>query len=291
MSREKLSRAAFQQVFELQITQEWLQEQETHEALLDLISLCGDLEEQQLVCELLSRFEYVDSKALSAYLRELVNTILDHWKLDESSTQIVATTMDSEGDSSQSLIHALKPEFKRAGWDNARTVNMMGRSVSYLKSHPNVVLVDEFVGTGQTMISRVCWLKKELHRAVEEGRTNKQNPTIRICVIAAMEWGLRAIENLGVDIRASVVLKKGISGYYTGIELREACKQMLRLERKLAKNINGIPLPSFGYGFSQSLFSTVGNTPNNVFPVFWWSHDAKKERRSTLLQRLELPKT
>jgi hypothetical protein len=42
-----------------------------------------------------------------------------------------------------------------------------------------------------------------------------------------------------------------------------------------------------GYGRTESLFSRKGgNTPNNVFPVFWWEIDKNNRARKTVLKCL-----
>ena len=67
---------------------------------------------------------------------------------------------------------------------------------------------------------------------------------------------------------------------------------MLDLELKLAQWINDKELYkySFGYGNAEALYTMEGcsgNTPNSVFPVFWWLFDLKEKKRSTLLTRYE----
>ncbi len=87
-------------------------------------------------------------------------------------------------------------------------------------------------------------------------------------------------------------MPKGLSGFYKNPELQEKENLMFNLELKLAHKINAKELYdySFGYGDAQALYTLDGcrgNTPNSVFPIFWWLKDNSQRERNTLLTRFE----
>ena len=61
---------------------------------------------------------------------------------------------------------------------------------------------------------------------------------------------------------------------------------MDELEDNLSQNYNGKELPKYGYGKVESLYAREdGNTPNSVFPIFWWPFYKNQNVRVTLLTR------
>ena len=100
-----------------------------------------------------------------------------------------------------------------------------------------------------------------------------------------MEDAIRAIREIGVDVFSAITLRKGISQHFLDDDLYSARERMRALEGRLSPQIDDEPLPTFGYGQAEALFSTDGNTPNSVFPVFWWPHSVDGKRRRTILTR------
>jgi hypothetical protein len=272
-------------LFQLLLKQPWLQERWRKQGLDSLLhGLCRDLSEQVLVCDLLNRFKFLNSTDRSSYAIRMVKQIVDVWKLSESNTQLVATTMDDEADSSQALLQELKPRFIQYGWSHVQTVNTMRWAGRKISAYPNVVLIDEFSGTGKTINSRIRHLGSEL-RSLTRETSPGQAFTIRVCLLASMADALRSIAETGVEVFTPIVLEKGISDYYDGENLASATTKMRRLESGLCAVVGDKPLPSFGYGGAEALFSTDANPPNSVFPVFWWPRSADGKKRRTVLTR------
>ncbi len=242
--------------------------------------MCSHWEQQQLICALLNRFDYLPAKRLSKHLNKMVAQIIKVWALPEDRTQIVAMTHDHRADSAQLILQALKPLLVRDGWGNAKLVNRCDKAREFIKDRPIVVLVDEFAGTGET----VCGRLQTIRRSCADKKVLSFE--IKVCLVACMEEGKNRIERQGVEVYAPLVQKKGISDHYIGNELDQARDNMLQLESLLMQIVKGKSLPSFGYGEAEALYGAeLGNVPNNVFPLFWWPLLRDGRQRNALFMR------
>lgn len=122
-----------------------------------------------------------------------------------------------------------------------------------------IILVDDFVGTGDTVEKCLKDLEKK-NAAVMKN--------IAVMCVAALERGKQKLSELKVPLFASHILKRGISDYYSGYALTRKIQLMQQIEDKLhvSKDFR------FGYGGSESLIC-LKRCPNNTFPIFW--HDRR----------------
>ncbi|KFF27398.1 phosphoribosyltransferase-like protein [Chryseobacterium vrystaatense] len=272
----------YHQLTNLYIKQKWLIAKK--EELKELIDFCEDAESKGLVFSLLERFAYLDNETLNFLLNELSDYIINETGFTESTTQLLSLTYDDEADSSQKILDNIKHPIYKKGWRQIKTVNMFGKSISnYNKGKREIIIVDEFIGSGRTLRGRIDYLKKNIPGEFK----------LKCCFIAGIK---NAIDNLtaeGIEIFCPLQLDKGISEYFEGDKLIEAEDLMLKLELKLAQYINGKDLfkYSFGYGSAEALYTMEGcngNTPNSVFPIFWWLKDKLNIERNTVLTRFEI---
>ena len=141
-----------------------------------------------------------------------------------------------------------------------------------------IILVDEFIGSGITLIKRLEYLQKN---------SDLNDCQIKCCFMAGMESTINYIRNdLAVEIFCPLVLKKGISEKYETNESLERIKNMKMIETKLDQLSEKY---SLGYNQAEALYSAEGvdfNTPNSVFPIFWWPK-ANNSDRKTILNRYQ----
>lgn len=132
--------------------------------------------------------------------------------------------------------------------------------IKNLKINELVILVDDFIGSGETAVSAVNWLTDSF------GTDPKQ---IVILSIAALEMGIDHVrQKTGVEVYAYYIFRKGISDYYSD-DQRDGClKTMAGIEDKLKVDSDF----RLGYAQSEALISLI-RTPNNTFPVFWKKKD------------------
>lgn len=256
---------------------------ELDEQLMSLVEECIDDSEVELVLNLLRRFTYLTAGEFVQAQNECVEHFISAWGLADSSTQIMATTMGDGSDSAQYLLYGIKRKLEVRGWSNVRLVNNASRPTRYLSTHPDIILFDEFIGTGNTVMNRIDNLK----RVARDQGSSLSGTRIFVCAIAATKQGCTHIEQEGYQFFASYLLDKGITDFYNCQELEMRIHQMLRMESTLTTKYGKHEMPSFGYGQCEALYARDdGNSPNNVFPIFWWPYRSDSHvRRKTLLIR------
>ena len=196
--------------------------------------------------------------------------------------QIVAMAADSGPDSSQEIMYNLKYIFTQKGWLSFSGVSAFGAAYKNYKKtgRKRLYIVDDFVGSGQTVISRY----EELCRVFTNGEVD--GFSIFFKVLVSTEHGLNAVRDAGITISAQTVIKKAIDGYFSDEIATEYRSLMSDLELGLSQKYEGIAMPSLGYNGAQAAYCReAANTPNSVLPVFWWPFNNKEEIRPTMLHR------
>lgn len=266
----------------LYVKQKWLIPKK--QELKDLIDFCDDKESKNLVFSLLERFINLDNDTLNLLLNEVSDYIINKTGFTESSTQLLSLTYDDEADSGQKILDNIKHPIFKKGWRQIKTVNMFGKSIpNYNKGKTEIIIIDEFIGSGKTLRGRINYLKKNIPGEFK----------LKCCFIAGIRDTIDILIEEGIDIFCPLQLDKGISEHYEGDKLKDAENLMIDLELKLAQFINEKDLfnYSFGYGGAEALYTMEGcngNTPNSVFPIFWWLKNKENIERNTILTRFEI---
>ena len=266
----------------LYVKQKWLIPKKNE--LKELIDFCGDNDSKDLVFSLLERFFYLETETLNMLLNEIADYITNKSGYKEETTQILSMTFDDEADSGQKILDDIKHPIFKNGWRSIKTVNNLGKGITnYNKGKTEIILIDEFIGSGKTLKGRIDYLKKNI----------KGTFTLKCCFVAGTHETISDLISEGIEIFCPLQLEKGISEHFKDKELSKAEDLMLDLELKLAPYIKKKELYnfSFGYGGAEALYTLEGcngNTPNSVFPIFWWLMDKKENQRNTLLTRFEI---
>ncbi|MBB1140899.1 hypothetical protein [Myroides sp. WP-1] len=280
--KKNINKEDFDEIFGLYSKQPWLCDKE--DSLIELILLCQTKEHKSLIVDLLKEFNYLDQKVFGNYLNLLADYIIEDSGFNEDTCQIASITYDDEADSSQKILDNIKMPLFQQGWSNIKTVNRFGAIPKNFKDGKHqVMLVDEFVGSGQTILGRIKQLKNDI---------KDPSLVIKLCFIAGMDLGIKRIENEGYEVFCPLRLPKGISERFKGSKLVNALEIMTQLEQKLCTKINHYELKDYSFGYNEaealySLESCLGNTPNSVFPIFWWPRDITDKSRTTMLTRFE----
>jgi len=116
------------------------------------------------------------------------------------------------------------------------------------------ILVDDFVGTGQTADDCMTDLKQ-----IQPTIAGKM---VVMCIVA-LEQGIQKLSNLHVPIFYRYRFNRGISDYYTGYKLRKNIRLMQQIE-------NNFEISTYNFGFQGSeALVCLKRCPNNTFPIYW----------------------
>ena len=275
----QLHRNEFHAAFSLAINQPWLAPR--LEALSSLLyNDCRDQNERNLLIDLIRRIESLDDTRFLGHLRSIIEKIQNEDGFDPRKTLLVALTADSAPDSGQYVLYALKPILQELGISSIHTANKFGYCCKMIKKCPEIawiILIDEFLGTGNTLVGRV----QQIRQGLAETRGNVR---ISARFVAAQFNGLLHAANSGIDVYAEVMMERGISD--SALPVDESISAMQSLEECLSRRYGERDLPSLGYGKAEALYRRDnGNTPNSVFPIFWWAEYEGSRSRATILTR------
>ncbi|QFP63331.1 phosphoribosyltransferase-like protein [Brucella anthropi] len=265
-------------LFEVFLRRESLEDFEA--PIVALAKLCRNRDEFELIAHTIEKLVALSQPQFNKQITSLVSYIKRNVMYD-APIAIVATAWGDKPDSSQQLVQLLKPYFrsyKSVSFFNS--VNNFEKK-NNIEKYPRFILVDEFSGTGNTIIGRVRHISQQA-----KSRGSQIDPYVGL--LFGMENALEAIRAEGINVHFCGELKAGISGYFSGDERERRINIMKRLEEELSSEWDGEQLPSLGYGAAEALFFVKNmNAPNSNFPIFWWPYDATETERETLMRRAE----
>lgn len=247
-----------------------------------LFSECQCETSRQLVFEIIDRFLYINREDNYLLIDGLADEIITQYYDRESSTLIAAMGTGSSTDSSQLVAYTLKPILEKKKWRRHVIINDFGGIYKQYKKtkHNHIVLIDEFVGSGQTVLGRV----ESIHRQLKNAGI--QDYSISVKVLVSTEFGFKNVTAAGIDMTARRFVKKGIDDYYSPGDAAQHRSLMKLIEGNLSAEYEGRAMPSLGYNEAQAIYYREdGNTPNSVFPIFWWAFNCDGKDRHVLMIR------
>lgn len=255
--------------------------QKRQRSIEEMYDLCDNDEQRSLVKDMITDFSEMNDDVYNLCLLDMVDAIISKGYPLEKCL-VVAMAHDYSADSSQAVLQEIKTYLVAKNFPSGNYCNRIDHC---LKAKFNNIchyfIVDDFVGSGSTIISRNAELAKKL-----AGR----QCTVHFVVAAGMQHAINMLRNNGIDIHCSYLLKKGISEKYDAAIVPHKLQLMADLEAKFAKTIKQTQLSDhhLGYKQSETLFCRkYRNIPNNVFPLFWWKRYANNSVRDTMFNRTQ----
>lgn len=231
------------------------------------------------VTSLLERYTFISRDAYDSGIECIADFISTEFDL--ARTLICASTADHAKDSAQMVLYDLTTALGFIGHLNVSTANRYDRAQVFAGKVDDILLVDEFLGTGRSFIGRVKEITSHFkNKAIPV-------PNIHAFVLAGMDFGLHRVTPYVKTIHCYEALRPGLRGFLSGLPLKEAYRILDNIEAVLAPNIGSQALPKHGDGECEALYARAkGNCPNSVLPMFWWSQSVNGQGRTPPFPRV-----
>ncbi len=225
---------------------------------------CLNDEQTDLVLDLTGKYYWISYNEYSTHLRGLLVELYNKFMLDVHTIYIFPIKKyedrdrnDKSGDFVMLIIDSLKasiPEYRNIEFVLLNDYEEIGSVSTQIVENKNLLLVDDFIGTGDTLNSTIDEIRN---------RTSVQDEFVIMSIMILEEAKQNLDKN---DIRGvfKEISKKGISNSYEGEELVRKLEVMKDIESIIPK----VKKYRLGYGKSEALV-TMKRTPNNTFPIFW----------------------
>ena len=186
-------------------------------------------------------------------------------KLMRDNRQLVALPLTKPKDigipkSAGMALYLLRNELERrsrgapwlfSSWDRVNLVN------DYLRDRKNaaILLVDDFVGSGDTASKAVAYFKANCARNADE---------VVVCTLVSQQQGIDRLSNEGVALLAPYIRRRGISdstrlpNIAVGLALMDGIETTLKVRTQFAR----------GYMRAEALVC-MARCPNDTFPIYW----------------------
>ena len=228
-----------------------------------------DDDSRSMIIELMSQYKKISWNVYINYIIRAIEKIpQDKYKDIKTFYVLPIITKEDKGKpkSSPTVAYAFKsPEISDHPFFSGKEIivndeNSLPQNISS-SSTKMVILVDDFIGTGETVLTYLNETDKI---------KNILNNKIAFIFIAGMEAGIKILEDKHFSVFCTFIQKKGISDLSDIKKQRKYSLLMKRIEQQFAIDKKF----EFGYGHSEALISLI-RTPNNTFPVFWDSKHNK----------------
>lgn len=214
---------------------------------------------RRLFVKLIHKFKYIDHDHSQECINIIARYIKETWKCDQNTTLImpVCTKTNRYPDGSLKMVYDLRTAL--GGWKNKMVINFFDADDSHVAAGCNVILCDDFIGSGSTMEKRIKRIR------------TKMSPSAKLYVVslACMREARDSLfGNSGIYAFSPLLLDKGIKD-------KSGNSVMLSMEALLSPIYNKEEMAkcTLGYGGTGSLYYNEDyRIPNNVYPIFWWGY-------------------
>ena len=206
---------------------------------------------------LLEEFDYYSHKHINNDLAELHKKIMSLNDVDTDNS--VFSILKSQKDILNSSCEYLMEYRNLNGLDKSLFyIDINGLKMEYWEYISNIILIDDFCGSGNTLMNFVDKYKEII-----------KSKKVVYAVIYCMERGRKNIENyakinlINIEI---VSIRNGIAAFERNEELKSKRVLFSSESKKLGLKKD---IDIYGYDQTEALVAFYNDTPNNTLGVFW----------------------
>ncbi len=284
----------YESLCELYYRNDWLKHQINLEGFENLWFDYEHIEDKKILIELLNNFKYLKQEDAAIVVKEKLKECINSWSLTPKNTLFVGFQKHKFPDGSQILLNLIKSILIELdpNWKEQNLLPNFNYGIDRIKKNgfprdglilKNVVLVDDFIGTGGTAKKNIETIKNLL---VEKDKELE----LSIFAMATMKQGAKLIKPLKIKSLYCIELDKATNQIWSRIKRPSIRKRIIKMENILFEGEEPEPLTKFtlGYGKSEALYAwNRFNLPNNNFPIFWWNRYKDGNSRKPLFNRMQ----
>ncbi len=265
--KQAVSKEYFYLLYQLLEDHPWILDKQ--KALENLWSFCSTNEKKDLMLDLLKRFHFVESEEYKKLEQSIYDYIINEWKLDLAKTSFFPISDGKKPDGSVWATYNFRQHFLKY-FNKVPFYDRITQAWG-CKQKENIVLIDDFLGSGNKLKSKIKYIKK----------IKPRNHIYCVCPMG-LKYG---VDNLSqefpdVNFYIPLVMNKAISDYYSGEKVTKNKKYIKEITENMQIKKHKDYL---GYKQSEALcaYKDYNNIPNNVFPIFWGENTGNLETMFT----------
>lgn len=282
-TRRVFSKAEFSFAIEMLDTYPWISRplhRRGFDEMMDRLIL--DSSERDFLGELLGRFVYADGDYCEELLDSCINQVKNVWGCTLQDTVFMATRVQPK-DNDGSVVFMKHLQDRLYGWKDRNFLNYFQKKHSFasVKEFKKVILVDDFIGSGDTMSERLSLLNDVLSKT-------RMKHEVYVLTLAGMKVAKSQHPELSADnVFAPLWLDKAFERY---VDEEHTHIMDHILSRLSPKNNDGkrYRQAQYAYGFKDTAglyYNVHYRIPNNVLSFFWWGKFSDGDEYNSMFRR------
>lgn len=231
-----------------------------------LFSVFAAPEQRELVSHFLREFKYVTREEGAGLVTSLANRILDTPNLCPKNAYLIPRSFDKGADGSKKLLYDVLRALNDYDWEYSNVIRFRD-IIESSKEYEHIVVLDDFVGSGCSMVKTIEWFRLNM-----DAKRFESTKFYAYC-LAGMESAKEKATRAGYfQVEFEITLKEGIS-QLSNTPKRDGSTLVSMQQSVLKNRIGGMKLDKFYFGYADAealYYSDDYRVPNSVFPLFWW---------------------